>query len=742
MPPNEQIHDIDAILQRNLTALRRHRPELLAQLDGVSNSGRFRLIPDSQQRVSVGQLVEGAMRPMMPNNDPDGHLRSATRAWSLGHLSVALVGLGDGSALSLLARVGEPDATGRKQAVVVMDPEVELLIACLHVHDLSGSDGPLADPRFLFCVGSQWEKQLQQIYEEPQGPGFPSLFVSGGFTRFEITSGLQRVYQKLAAHELESVAKAKRWYETQSASYLARVLTGKDSRAPRILLLVGRFTTVLKHTGAQLQQAFEGLGCEARILTGRSDFEPVGRRHFLAAVVAFRPDLVVSFDRLRSHLCPSLPQELPVLSWIQDDFPMLACTAAGRSLQSRDFVWLPWPEQYQALHDYPQKQLLLSHALTRTHTLPPAWPPPAADLTYFSHASQTPEEMLTRTLQRADSAQLDVALVERLSQALLEHYAGTGQVDDLFDFVGMMEPSLGDSRACRFEIQRASTVNSPDRVARHLEHPAIARYAGALSLLHGFLHRRQALLWVRNVVEARGLRFHLYGHGWDKDATYAKYARGAADATTEVLALMQQSRATLHLEPWSVVSHWRGLDSIGAGVPVLCRRFPLYGAFVHLARALESANASHCASLEQALSVSDKRHHPALLQAAYGAQQLPLGERDAVAHLRSLRAASDRCADWTLPRELKLATFDSPASLGERVDELLSQPEEARRRALRMRQEVLAHYTYASAARRVLVQIAARLRQEEPNAKLQAPGAGMANHSLQSRDRPGTSRVL
>lgn len=709
----------DQVAERNLLSLRRHRPVLFERVVQAPETGRFAFMRTDWGEATLGIYLGGRLEPMMPRLAGEAHLRAVAAQWSAAHACIGVAGMGDGSVVSLMSQLDANEPTGRRQAVIVVEPELEVLRRCLHLHDWSGAESPLAAHRFHFACGEDWEAQLLNVMLSWPCPGFPSKIINGGVLRPSIAQGLERVHRALVEECRRRSREVADAYEATSAHALAARFWGDSSRPGRVLFVCPGFTTVLKHTARHLEDAFSELGWRTHRLTEGAAHGSFTQWGLLRSVTEFRPDLVVGFDRLRNNLFTALSPEVPFLSWIQDDFPLVASVSAGRSVRERDFVWVPWVDQYERVHEYPKRQLITSRALTTARELPERWPDPEVDLIYFSHASLSVDELRQSALERAHAEGLSVPIMERLVSALVQTYERGQSLRDGFDFVVQVAPELADSNPCGYEVREG-------RVVREFRGGGVPAYWSALAVLQGRLHRYQGLSWVTRLAERFDLRLAIHGIGWEKMPEYRRYARGVADYRTELVPLMQRARAALHLEPWPVVSHWRGLDTMAAGVPLLARSVDSDAGLYSLLQALDRSGASHAVDTPTAVAAALPETRRALLEAVYQAQMMSLPVSDPVRHLAVLRATSHDPLDYTAPRELRHVSFRDPAELNERLSALLSQPQEARQRALRMREETLQHYSYAGAVQRLTKCIAIKLGDEAARSSVRSPAARAA----------------
>jgi hypothetical protein len=234
------------------------------------------------------------------------------------------------------------------------------------------------------------------------------------------------------------------------------------------------------------------------------------------------------------------------------------------------------------------------------------------------------------------------------------------------------------------------------------------RYAQPLYRPASWLHRQQALRWAMEIAAARGLDLALFGNGWEALPEFKPIWRGSVDYQRDLAGVLQASRATLHLEPWSVVAHWRGLDALAAGAVVLARKSPQDDVLVRLARLIDLAPES-CSSLSALQRCLPEVHADALRDIALDLSWLPFPSVDPVEHIRALRSQGLRDDELSMPRRFARLSFGSKAELEQRITALLAEPEEHRALAREIRDDVLEFFSYERGARELVACVRERL---------------------------------
>jgi hypothetical protein len=223
-----------------------------------------------------------------------------------------------------------------------------------------------------------------------------------------------------------------------------------------------------------------------------------------------------------------------------------------------------------------------------------------------------------------------------------------------------------------------------------------------------WLHRQQALRWAMEIAAERGLDLALFGNGWEAVPEFKPVWRGSVDYQRDLTTVLQASRAVLHLEPWSVVAHWRGLDALSAGAVVLARKSPQDDVLVRIARLLDLAP-EPCSSLAELQRCLGAAHAGAFRDIAIDLSWIPFPPVDPVEHIHSLRKQGLRDDELSIPRRFARLSFATKAELEQRITALVAQPEEHRALAREIREDVLEFFSYERGARELVQCVKHRL---------------------------------
>ncbi|MEM7167101.1 MAG: hypothetical protein AAF581_16685 [Planctomycetota bacterium] len=684
---------------RNLAAVHEHRPQLAARLAEAENTGRFWVHPVGDGRLTIAyhDANQQAVR-LSPTADPtEGVARIVAdleTELARGN-AIALCGLGDGYFAAEVAKLNYDLPHGMEQAIYLLVPDAEHVLTCFMVHDLSQSDGPIADGRFIWCVGGDWYEQLcTQLRDEALLPQ-PVTGANLGPHGPQIAEQLCRLESEVAGWHAENYRVASEVLSESSDELFAQLLTDSPPRPPRALIVSTRFSTVIRFVARDLQRALRELGWEVEILIEGAAHHRVSRRAMTAAVRRTTPDVVLQVSHLRHENADTFPGRLPFVGWIQDHLPGVTCRRAAESVTDRDFVLTFTPGLFETEYGFPIRQVIpVPLIVTSSRTADTRRQlRPTEDVIYVSHASQQPQEKVAERIQ-ALPRDLHAAVLD-CCNALLQTYTPTsGGSAGSFATIGELRRLVQKHLDTRDE-----TIVS--RVLHLVIHP-----------LNTLLYRQQALDWGVAATSKLGISLGIYGLGWEHHPRFADYARGTVEHGAELDALTRSARCNLTLEPYPCFAHQRLLDGVRAGGFFLVRAHPANVALQQLSlllaqsfQASVTTNAGAIAAckphdldeLKRQLAVVNDLcyEHPAdavrQVRAFEEAQVLPIGRPEALPHLQE-------------------TSFASARELGDRLRTYVTEP--ARRETVvgEQWQSIESRLTYKTMLRRVFETIGTRLQ--------------------------------
>ena len=85
------------------------------------------------------------------------------------------------------------------QPVLLFEPDVEILRACLMIHDFTGKQGPIAQERFYWFVGPHWQQPFSATVQQEPLPGTAAAHDPTAPARAEVLRSVQESHGKRSA---------------------------------------------------------------------------------------------------------------------------------------------------------------------------------------------------------------------------------------------------------------------------------------------------------------------------------------------------------------------------------------------------------------------------------------------------------------------------------------------------------------------------------------------------------------
>jgi hypothetical protein len=543
---------------RNMLALKARDPELAAELETLPATGRVRLVTAPDQRESLA-LAGHADNPLCPGGSPSAVIEQTTR--QLAEIpdpsrSVALAGVGDGWALTLLA-TERPDIVGRQRVVFVVEPDAEVFRSAMLLHDWH--EGPLASGRFMLCVGAGWRERLLSVLTPDSRLPPPQRIVRLSRGIDPIRAAIEEALSRITLEIQQRKDALASFYADQSRARLADRIA--HAAGTRVHLLTTRHSSVLHHSTRDLEEGFRRLGCSTRLSIEAEPWEHQTNAALLGELLDFRPDLVIQIDHHRHETPGIIPDQVPFVCIIQDNLPNLLSRDAARKMGPTDFAAGSWVRRYVLEHAYPPARTIEIPRLAPAPASPPPRPatrrPGDPDLVYVSNHAATPEQALEQAIASTDPAWTAAReIIRAAGEDLLARYEQGGCVEDSTDLDAFVAESCA---------RRGITPPPPEAML------AIGDKLGVT--VNNALYRRQGLRWAVRAAEALGLALRLHGRGWEHNPEFAPFAAGVIDYRRELPEATLHARACLVLEPYFPTQHQRALDTwLAGGLPLIRRR--------------------------------------------------------------------------------------------------------------------------------------------------------------------------
>jgi len=432
----------------------------------------------------------------------------------------------------LLEDDAQPSVPGFRQQLFIVQHDPVEFCEGLSIVDLTDH---LSDDRIRWFVGSDAAEQFSNAVSKRPGIAHSLLTIANPHNASPLIKPIQELLQKFSAQEaernLERKARIDARYASRDRAYWSERFKQTDSRL-RILIPTSRYTTYLRHACADLCDSLESLGHECMLLTEPDQMSLMVNADYLRTIEDFDPDLLISMNHSRGSFNGLLPENLPVLTWIQDAMGHLFTPEQGESIGPLDFVVGMVHRELIERFGFPEEQ-------TR-------WLPMAAGAAKFSANSprpQSPREIAYVTHQSESvEAQTDRLLTDFIREVpeRAPHFRTLAKrirtIMDESTSDHLLPKILSATDECIFPDTDPTTLPVlRANVIHGLSIPVAER-----------IFRHQTVQWAADIAKRHGWILRLYGSGWDKHPRFAPFAAGPLEHGDELASCYQNAAVHLH----------------------------------------------------------------------------------------------------------------------------------------------------------------------------------------------------
>jgi len=687
---------------QNVEALAGRMPELAQVLKDLTPSQTYFILPMSDTiQLGVGNGIGGTPIPQ-PHPLPAMGAKELIRKLypsATCHLPVVVGGEDMGWLWNGIYRLPPqtPALPGHHPPLYFLIKDIERLWVMLHMHDWQGL---LADPRVRLFVGQDaFERFRGSLVDETVCP-WPRLAVQVDPTLWNGHPTLDEILAESAEcanRELKGCTEQINLaYATTTPQSIASQLG--SGRPLRVLGITSRFTTFLQYSMRDWLAAFERLGHQTRLIIEEHDHEVANSLTIASACVEFKPDLVVIIDHYRAEL-GGVPGQIPLVMWVQDALPTIFRREAGAAQGALDYVM--GFSRLDLVHQfgYPADRFMSAVIGCDEMRFAPGelslseQAKFGCDVSFVSHASTPADVLLQMEIDRAGSADAE-RLLRNIFDQLKAVYQEGGFVTERIQIRGMIDRAMAQTRTSVPETEMPKLV---DLFAQKINNA---------------LFRHQSLNWLAEM----GVDLRLYGRGWEKHPTLARFARGIADNNNQLSLIYRASRISMQISPHGA-AHQRLMEGLACGGFFLLRQCP--GDLIE--RRYQTiwnwCVSKRIGSDSQIRSSSEPRIAEAVAQVAGILQHDPF--KMSHSFMEELRGSAQggyiRSAGMIWGEDYDAVAYGSADELRAKVTQFLGDEHERRRIASSMRAVVLARFSYSATTRRLLgfmaEDLAARNRQ-------------------------------
>jgi hypothetical protein len=477
---------------------------------------------------------------------------------------LAFDGMGYGWLLLHILRASQKAYLNYSPAVYVVEPDLTAVCMALHMHDWQEW---IKAARLRLFLGENATERFVQSFEEHASWSVPTSFVTQPLMGRPPVGLQQRAEQVAAGRDQRrqaSLERVKTYYAGMDMAAwrkrFAEAAAGSEGGPLRVLGITTRYSTVLRYSMEELQAAAQACpdlrGRMEMAVCMEADDHSL-ENDCVGMIERFKPDLLVTISRLRSEM-PDLPRNVPALCWDQDNLPCMRDPAALADLTGLSFV-AGHGAIFGAIHlNWPAGACIYCYPAGMTHRYVPRSASAeemtqfGSDVSYVSHASGLPEELRVNLRNKWVGGAKDFLPLFDASSEEIVALARRGQ--------------LLEYREIRDLIVRIAAqlkLPAPPKVVQEL-------YID-LTLQVDRAFRHDTLAWVSQWCETRNRRLRIWGNGWDKHPTLAKWAAGTALPGEQAQAVFRASRINLQIIETGIL-HSRLLDGWAAGGFFLIRQ--------------------------------------------------------------------------------------------------------------------------------------------------------------------------
>jgi len=461
--------------------------------------------------------------------------------------------------LEKVAAVSPRQKDGFQPRLVVVQADAMEFLDGLGHADLRGV---LGEERTAVFVGDGAGERLRAELRERRGAKLAGPYIPLLGVRRRVEPAVTSVIQAAQADQESG--------HERLVAEVAAIYTGRDrawwrerysagGEPLRVLVPTCRYSTFVRHSSADLVEAFNRAGCRAELMIEPDASWRFSSLAYLEKIKEFKPDLMVLINYARAHLGAWLPAELPFVCWIQDAMPHQFDAAVGGVQTERDFLVGCVHEELVERFGYPRERVLrmpVAASATKFHDGPvekSLLEKHRCEISLVSHHSETPERMHERLVDEAGRGGPIQGLLESLRPLVWELAS---------------DPAAGVVHS-RLEAASASGIQT--FLGREPDPRTLAMVFKNYCLpLADRVLRHQTLAWAAEMTRRRGWRLHIYGRGWGEHPTLARFAKGELEHGESLRAAYQGAAVNLHASI-NTLAHQRVMEcALSGGLP-LCR---------------------------------------------------------------------------------------------------------------------------------------------------------------------------
>lgn len=540
--PEQRLRTVRA----NLDALADRAPDLFAALDAWTR--RLDDHPPSPTNRAAADAIT------LPADITSGDLQRAR--------PITIEGVSPPWLFLRIAQATPPTQNGHRPRLQIVQADPLEFLDGLACADMTAV---LADERVRCFVGPDASAQLRAFLESR----FDTI-IAGPLLRNPSlrTPAAPAVEQAIAAAAQAQGAEMDTLTRRVAAAYGPRdpawwrrrfteALSG--SGAPlRVLIPTCRYSTFVRHSADDMAGAVRAIGHEARIVIEPDACSRLSSVAYTRAFAEFDPDLVLLINYTRASLGAAGSPRVPFVCWVQDAMPQLFDKAAGAASGPLDFLAGYTVDRLLTEFGHPRERSFhtsVGVCPRKFHAAPVSEAQRArfeCEIAYVGHQSETVDAFHNRQAQTLGQSPAVRRVMELVRERVLAINADP--------MTGVIHARLDE--AVRSAIREVSGAEPDPRMFAVL----LNQYAMPLA---DRAYRHETLEWAATIADRHGWRLRLFGRGWDRHPTLARFAQGEVAHGEDLRACYQAAAVHLHAAMLSPV-HQRPIEcALSGGLPLV-----------------------------------------------------------------------------------------------------------------------------------------------------------------------------
>ncbi len=437
-----------------------------------------------------------------------------------------------------------------KQPLWICVDSLPAFVGFLNTYD---AEALLSSPRVELFVKEDMPARVDWLRANPQ---FPYLFSMVSVSPPPVQ---QAVLAPLAQLIQERSALVKKYQEENDAYYaditdeqLAENLSGQAGRKPRLLVPTCPWSSVIQYSIRDTVSAFKRAGWETMVLDSPAMLTP---HYAMESINQFKPDLFLYINHLRQEVAGVVPENLMMVSWIQDPLPHVNNVDAAKKWNE-----ITTPRKRDLIVGYTGQLKPYGYNEERLHPLSMI-----VDTEIFKPRELTPEQIEKYGCDVMFASNSGMPTERRVKENLVP----------MFEDVGWDEATLMEFHDKLWDYYRAgNTITSYQQLINFLQldaTPEETRVQNLFWRLNDTIYRHVVIEWLDEYAQENSdFKLHLYGKGWEEHPRFAKYAKGELAHGEELSVAYQAAKQCLHLNAVEG-EHQRVLEIFATGGRLLLR---------------------------------------------------------------------------------------------------------------------------------------------------------------------------